>query len=196
MASPPPPYDDITGITRTIMKDNFDTTLSNYDGNARPGELVVDLGVDPPLVYVGDTSGALTAVGGGGSGAIKQTYVDPAPVSGNYMTVNTADYSAVIVTGDLTNNFTLNLQSDELSQPDNGVTVTASMTVIFTNSGSNTYGITGLRAGGSWGGGDTLVVGTPAAGKTVIAQVYLAVTGDGTPNPDRVGYVAYTTVNN
>lgn len=195
MASPPPPYDDITGISRTIMKDNFDTTLNNYDGNARPGELVVDLTVDPPAVYVGNNNGDLSAVGGG-TGAINPTYVDPAPVSGNYMTVSIADYSAVIVTGNLTANFTLNLASDALNQPDNGVTVTAGMTVIFTNSGSNTYGITGLRANGSWGGGDTLINGTPAAGKTVLAQVYLAVTGDGTPNPDRVGYVAYTTVNN
>ena len=196
MANTPPPYDDITGITRTIMKDNFGTTLNDYDGTARPGELVVDLSVNPPSVYVGDTGGALSAVGGGGTGSVKPTYVDPAPVSGNYMTVSTADYSAVIVTGNLTNNFTLNFNSDELANPDSGVTVTGSMTVIFTNSGSNTYGITGLRAGGSWGGSDTLIAGTPAAGKTVIAQVYLAVTGNGTPNPDRVGYVAYTTVNN
>jgi hypothetical protein len=52
MANPPPPYDNITGISRAVMKDNAQETLANYDGNARPGELVVNLVVDPPaLVY-------------------------------------------------------------------------------------------------------------------------------------------------
>lgn len=64
----PPPYDDITGISRTIMKDNQSETLENYDGNARPGELVVDLSVDPPNVYVGNSAGLLTQLGTGGSG--------------------------------------------------------------------------------------------------------------------------------
>lgn len=161
----------------------------------KPGDIFYDPTVAELRMYDGN-AGGMVITGGGGTGAVKPTYVDPAPVSGNYMTVSTADYSAVIVTGNLTANFTLNFDSEELASPANGVTVTGSMTVIFTNSGSNTYGITGLRAGGSWGGSDTLVSGTPAAGKTVVAQVYLAVTGNGTPNPDRVGYVAYTTVNN
>jgi hypothetical protein len=42
MANPPPPYDNITGISRAAMKDNAQVTLAEYDGNARPGELVVD----------------------------------------------------------------------------------------------------------------------------------------------------------
>ncbi len=178
-------------ITRKLHYKAVNDDLATHVG--RPGDIFYDPAVAELRMYDGNPGGMVI---GGGTGAINPTYVDPAPVSGNYMTVNTADYSAVIVTGNLTANFTLNLQADALSQPDNGVTVTASMTVIFTNSGVNTYGITGLRAGGSWGGGDTLVAGTPAAGKTVLAQVYLAVTGNGTPNPDRVGYVAYTTVNN
>ncbi len=42
MANPPPPYADITGITRTVMKDNAQETVTNYNGNARPGEMTVN----------------------------------------------------------------------------------------------------------------------------------------------------------
>ena len=62
MANPPPPYSDITGISRAAMKDNAQITLANYSGNARPGELVVNLETDPPLLYVGNNVGQLTLV--------------------------------------------------------------------------------------------------------------------------------------
>lgn len=62
MANPPPPYDNITGISRTVMKDNAQETLANYNGNARPGEIVADLTTDPPALYVGNNLGALTAL--------------------------------------------------------------------------------------------------------------------------------------
>ena len=62
MASPPPPYDSITGISRTVMKDNAQETITNYDGNARPGEIVVDLTQDPPPLYVGNNAGQLTQI--------------------------------------------------------------------------------------------------------------------------------------
>ena len=65
MASPPPPYDNITGISRAVMKDNAQETLANYNGSARPGELVVDLTQDPPPLYVGNNAGQLTAVSSG-----------------------------------------------------------------------------------------------------------------------------------
>lgn len=67
MANPPPPYDNITGISRAVMKDNAQETFANYNGNARPGELVVDLTQDPPPLYVGNNAGQLTAVSGGGA---------------------------------------------------------------------------------------------------------------------------------
>ena len=60
MATPPPPYSDITGISRAAMKDNSQVTLAEYDGNARPGELVVDQTTS--IVYVGNALGDLTAV--------------------------------------------------------------------------------------------------------------------------------------
>ena len=60
MANPPPPYEDITGITRTVMKDNAQETVANYNGNARPGEMTVN-----PVtgnIYLGNTNGNLNLV--------------------------------------------------------------------------------------------------------------------------------------
>jgi hypothetical protein len=71
MANPPPPYDNITGISRAVMKDNAQETLAGYDGNARPGELVVNLVVDPPALYIGNNLGQLTAIS---SSAITPAY--------------------------------------------------------------------------------------------------------------------------
>lgn len=62
MANPPPPYDNITGISRAAMKDNSQVTLAEYNGNARPGELVVNLEVDPPALFIGNNVGQLTAI--------------------------------------------------------------------------------------------------------------------------------------
>lgn len=67
MANPPPPYADITGISRTVMKDNAQESISNYDGNARPGELVVNLLNND--VYIGNTNGDLNLISTGGGGA-------------------------------------------------------------------------------------------------------------------------------
>ena len=68
----PPPYSNITGISRAVMKDNAQVTLANYNGNARPGELVVDQTTDQ--VYIGNSSGALTqiaaGIGNGGSSGL------------------------------------------------------------------------------------------------------------------------------
>ena len=68
MANNPPPYSQITGITRADMKYNEQESILNYDGHARPGELVVDLTSVPPNLYIGDDNGNLNPVGGGGGG--------------------------------------------------------------------------------------------------------------------------------
>ena len=67
MANPPPPYDDITGISRAVMKDNAQESIVNYNGNARPGEIVADLTQDPPTLYIGNNLGQLTAISSGGN---------------------------------------------------------------------------------------------------------------------------------
>ena len=60
MANPPPPYANITGITRTVMKDNAQETVTNYNGNARPGEMTVN--PTTSQVYIGNTNGNLNLV--------------------------------------------------------------------------------------------------------------------------------------
>jgi hypothetical protein len=53
----PPPWLDITGISRAVMKDNAQESLTNYNGNARPSELVVQQNVWD--LWVGDNNGDL-----------------------------------------------------------------------------------------------------------------------------------------
>jgi hypothetical protein len=48
------------------MKDNAQETIGNYNGNARPGEIVADLTTDPPVLYIGNNLGELTQIGSGG----------------------------------------------------------------------------------------------------------------------------------
>ena len=71
----PPPYLGISGLYVQTDK-HVDATLAEYNGNARPGQLVVDTA--NYALYVGNASGALTAVGSGGGGG---TYGDSNVVS-------------------------------------------------------------------------------------------------------------------
>jgi hypothetical protein len=101
MANPPPPYDNITGISRTVMKDNAQETLAGYDGNARPGEIVADLTTDPPALYVGNNLGQLTAIasgGGGSTGNITFTNTTMSPPDGIDLFITAAN-SEVEITG-------------------------------------------------------------------------------------------------
>ena len=74
MASPPPPYDDITGISRAVMKDNAQETIGAYNGVARPSELVVNQLTQD--LYVGNTNGNLNLIAFG-SGVSNPTAFDP-----------------------------------------------------------------------------------------------------------------------
>lgn len=68
MAFNPPPYSDITGIMKSDDK-HSNITLASYNGNAKPGEIVVDL--ITYQVYVGNSMGNLNLVGGGsGNGTV------------------------------------------------------------------------------------------------------------------------------
>ena len=53
----PPPWLGITGISRAAMKDNAQVNAAEYDGNARPAELVV--AQNTLDLYVGDNNGNL-----------------------------------------------------------------------------------------------------------------------------------------
>jgi hypothetical protein len=60
VANPPPPYDNLTGISRTVMKDNQQATIADYSGNARPAEMTVNINTNE--IYIGNATGALTKV--------------------------------------------------------------------------------------------------------------------------------------
>jgi len=57
MANPPPPYADITGISRAVMKDSAQVDIAQYDGVARPGEIVISQ--TDSVMYIGNAAGAL-----------------------------------------------------------------------------------------------------------------------------------------
>jgi hypothetical protein len=60
MANPPPPYEEVTGISRAVMKDNAQANIVAYNGNARPSELVVSQ--SDQTIYVGNVNGNLNRV--------------------------------------------------------------------------------------------------------------------------------------
>jgi hypothetical protein len=75
-SQPPPPWANITGITRTVMKDNAQETVANYSGNARAGEMTVD--PNTGNIYLGNVSGNLNLVI---SGSGSNLYLGSARVS-------------------------------------------------------------------------------------------------------------------
>ena len=71
------------------MKDNAQVTLAQYNGNARPGELVVNLETNPPMVYVGNNIGQLTAIS-----TIPGPYADDTEAAANGVLVGYAYYQS------------------------------------------------------------------------------------------------------
>jgi hypothetical protein len=105
MANPPPPYNDITGISRAAMKDNAQVTLVDYDGNARPGELVVNLETDPPALYIGNNAGQLTAISSGSN--ITPAYGQFWSDATQTVALPNTEYRFTFNNSDLTSNVTL-----------------------------------------------------------------------------------------
>jgi hypothetical protein len=120
MANNPPPYSNITGISRAAMKDNAQESLANYDGNARPGELVVNLEVDPPLLYVGNNLGQLTLVASGGNAGGNTDWA-------NIGNINNANGPTTISIGQGAGNgsssIAIGFNSGNISQADNAVAI-------------------------------------------------------------------------
>jgi hypothetical protein len=105
MAMPPPPYSSITGISRADMKDNAQETIVNYDGNARPGELVVEQ--NALNLFVGDNNGNLVLLANANATKFYGSFYDNTNQNNdtgnvNYMQLNnTASNNHVsIVNGD------------------------------------------------------------------------------------------------
>jgi hypothetical protein len=98
MSNTPPPYSEITGISRAVMKDNKTETLANYNGNARPGELVVDQLTDN--LYIGSPSGDLTLIGPNLTVAAQTDDITLTIANQNGVILNTSGY-AIRVPNDL-----------------------------------------------------------------------------------------------
>jgi hypothetical protein len=105
MASPPPPYADITGISRAAMKDNAQVTIVQYDGNARPAELVVEQ--NALNLFAGDNNGNLVLLANANAtkfyGSFYDTTNQPNDAGNvNYMALNTTSSNnhVSIVNGD------------------------------------------------------------------------------------------------
>lgn len=105
MAIPPPPYNEITGISRAAMKDNAQVTVVQYDGNARPAELVVEQ--NALNLFAGDNNGNLVLLANANAvkfyGAFYDTTNQNNDVGNvNYMQLNTtgSNNHVSIVNGD------------------------------------------------------------------------------------------------
>jgi hypothetical protein len=100
----PAPYTNITGISRTVMKDNAQETLANYNGNARPGEIVADLTTNPPALYVGNNAGQLTAIISTGSYGNSNVAAYLPTYTGNITAGNISTGSGSITGGNVNGN--------------------------------------------------------------------------------------------
>ena len=60
----PPPYSNIAGIAKSLNNHVQNCSISAYNGNAKPGELVVDMLTFN--LYVGNDDGNLLPISGGG----------------------------------------------------------------------------------------------------------------------------------
>ena len=158
---PPPPYNQITGISRADMKYNEQESLTDYNGNARPGELVVDLTSVPPALYVGNNLGQLNAVGGSGGSTTWATLGDK----------NNASGPTVIALG---------------REAGNTSAQGANAIAIGTNAGSSSQGATavaiGQTAGQTTQGVDAIAIGRNAGSLNQALRAVAVGAGAGSSN--------------
>jgi hypothetical protein len=101
----PPPYTDITGISRAAMKDTAQVTAAQYNGNARPAELVVEQ--NALNLFVGDNNGNLVLLANASATKFYGSFYDTTNQNNNtgninYMALNTttSNNHVSIVNGD------------------------------------------------------------------------------------------------
>ncbi len=155
----PPPYDNITGISRAVMKDNAQETLAGYNGNARPGELVVNLSNND--LYIGNVNGGLTQLsfGAGTYGNSNvSTYLGAGQV-GNIIPLSNAVYSL----GNVTNQWA-ELYVSNNSIVIGGVTLSVGANNTLSVNGDElvTNTALGVDAGGIMQGYSAIAIGTQA----------------------------------
>jgi hypothetical protein len=155
MASPPP-YTNITGISRAAMKDNAQESITNYNGNARPAELVVEQ--NNLNLYAGDNNGNLVLLANASATKFYGSFYDTANQNNNtgnvnYMQLNTTssnnhvsvvngdeitvDFAGVydiqfsaqfVQTGGGTHNMEIWLEKNGVTVPDSGGVTTFTVT--------------------------------------------------------------------
>jgi hypothetical protein len=157
----PPPYEDITGISRVVMKDNAQETLASYNGNARPGEIVVNLEVDPPTLFVGNNAGFLTQIGTGNGGGGDYSNANVTA----FLPVYSGNVSANVVIANVVFANTANIN-----------TLTNEFPIDIVTNGGATWQFAGniLRApeGGTWqSAADTAYFNSPANGYINISSL-------------------------
>lgn len=92
MANPPPPYSNITGISRAAMKDNAQVTVVQYDGNARPAELVVEQ--NNLNLFAGDNNGNLVLLANANATKFYGSFYDTVPQNNDAGNVNYLQFNS------------------------------------------------------------------------------------------------------
>lgn len=192
MAQNPPPYIGITGLYVQTDK-HVDTTLAEFNGNARPGQLIVD--TTDYALYVGTATGQLTTVSGGGGGGVSSivagTGVTVSPVDGTGEVTVTNSRGTWATLGNVSNsngptNIALGLNSGT-SQGASAVAIgdsagqtgqTDYAVAIGINAGSTSQGDSGVAigagAGSSTQGAYSVAIGE-SAGQTNQSDLSVAV---------------------
>lgn len=130
----PPPWLDITGISRAAMKDNAQVDVAQYNGNARPAELVV--AQNTLDLYVGDNNGNLILLASPGGASANIAVYD----EGNLLTstVGSFNFVGTGVTANVTANaVTITVPSSGISTLYNGAYYTDGTTTLTANINSN-----------------------------------------------------------
>ena len=86
MPTTPPPWTDITGISRAAMKDNAQVSAVEYNGSARPAELVVEQNL--LNLYAGDNNGNLVLLANANAVKFYGSFYDTADQLNNTGNIN------------------------------------------------------------------------------------------------------------
>ena len=114
MANPPPPYADITGISRAVMKDSAQVDVAQYDGNARPAELVVEQ--NALNLYAGDNNGNLVLLANANATKFYGSFYDTTNQNNNTGNVNYMQFNTTA-----SNNHVSVVNGDEITVDFDGV---------------------------------------------------------------------------
>lgn len=130
----PPPWLDITGISRAAMKDNAQVDVTEYNGNARPAELVVSQ--NSLDLYVGDNSGNLILLATPNGATANIAVYDEGNLLTNTVTSFNFVGEGVTATANISNAITVTVPST-INQLYNGAYYTDGTTTLTADINSN-----------------------------------------------------------